>query len=81
MVFACCKFNFYSNTKKLKALMNSMVINLLIIMLCILFCAVNFYYIAFMLIQGMGLLNNYKSELYLYSIAQNVGFLKRFYGL
>jgi len=50
-------------------------------MYSILFCAVNFYYIAFMLIQGMRLINNYKSELYLYSIAQNVGFLKRFYGL
>jgi len=58
-----------------------MVINMFINMYSILFCAVNFYYIAFMLIQGMGLLINYKSELYLYSIAQNVGFLKRFYGL
>jgi len=58
-----------------------MVINLFIIMLSILFCDVIFYYIAFMLIHGMGLLNNYKSELYLYSVAQNVGFLKRFYGL
>ncbi len=40
-----------------------------------------FYYIAFMTSHDMCLLNNYKSEIYLYSTARNVGFLKRFYGL
>ena len=50
-------------------------------MTAILVCTINFYYIALLLIRGMYLLNSYKSELYLYSVAQNVGFLKRFCGL
>mgnify|MGYP001457287556 CR=1 FL=1 len=58
-----------------------MVINLFIISANILFCTYYFYYIALLFIHGMDLLKCYKSELYLYSIAQNVGFLKRFYGL
>jgi len=58
-----------------------MSITILIIIQSILFCAGNFYYIALSLIKGMNLVSCYKSELYLYSTAQNVGFLKRFYGL
>lgn len=54
---------------------------MLIIMHSILFYAVYFYYIAELLVQDMDMSGCYKSELYLYSTAQNVGYLKRFYGL
>ncbi len=50
-------------------------------MILVLFFAVNFYYIAILLDRGMHLLNCYISELYLYVVAQNVGYMKRFAGL
>jgi len=51
------------------------------IMITFLFCTVIFYYIALVLVQGMSIISHYISELYLFNIAQNVGYLKRFYGL
>lgn len=47
----------------------------------ILVCPIIFYYIALLLIMGMFFVTHYTSELYLFNIAQNVGFLKLFYGL
>jgi len=50
-------------------------------MISVLFCTINFYYIALSLVKNMICLSSYKSELFLYVVAQNVGFLKWFYGL
>ena len=50
-------------------------------MITVLFCTVNFYYIALTLTDEMFFINYYISEKYLYAVAQNVGFLKRFAGL
>jgi len=50
-------------------------------MISILFLTINFYYIALLLIQRMYLISYYISEQYLFVVAQNVGFLKRFAGL
>jgi len=47
----------------------------------LLFIAFIFYYIASPIADVMVFVSNYKSELYLYTVAQNVGFLKWFYGL
>lgn len=47
----------------------------------VIYFAINFYYIALLYGRGMYILNCYLSQLYLYTVAQNVGYLKRFAGL
>jgi hypothetical protein len=50
-------------------------------MISILFWTIYFYYIASLLIQGVFFISGYISEKYLFVVAQNIGFLKRFAGL
>jgi hypothetical protein len=50
-------------------------------MTLILFLTINFYYIAFLKKARRMLVNHYISQSYLYAVASNVGYLKRFYGL
>jgi hypothetical protein len=50
-------------------------------MISILFLTIIFSYIASLLIQGVFFISSYISEQYLFVVAQNVGFLKRFAGL
>lgn len=40
-----------------------------------------FYYLAFLKSHFKVFISNYSSELYLFAVASNVGFLKRFGGL
>lgn len=50
-------------------------------MTVIMFYAVKFYYLASIKPVRMLFVSHYKSEKYLFVVAQNVGFLKRFAGL
>jgi len=50
-------------------------------MIALLFCAINFYYIAKIKVKNLVFVICYISETYLFSVAFNVGFLKRFGGL
>lgn len=50
-------------------------------MISFLFCAIYFYYIATLKENILVFVICYMSELYLFAVADNVGFLKRFGGL
>jgi hypothetical protein len=50
-------------------------------MIIILFCAIYFYYIAIQIKDQKLTVSHYISEKYLFVVAHNVGFLKRFAGL
>jgi hypothetical protein len=50
-------------------------------MIIILFCPVIFCYIALLKTEYSVIINTYISETYLFAVAQNVGFQKRFAGL
>jgi hypothetical protein len=50
-------------------------------MITLLFCAIYFYYIAFSTERNIVFVICYISEIYLFAVANNVGFLKRFGGL
>ena len=50
-------------------------------MTTLLFCTVNFYYIALTKLVNAVFVIYYISESYLFVVAHNVGFLKRFAGL
>jgi hypothetical protein len=53
----------------------------LICMIIILFCAIIFYYLASLKYERKLILSLYISQDYLFVVAHNVGFLKRFSGL
>jgi len=44
-------------------------------------CAIYFYYLAFTILNQIMVVSYYISEIYLFVVAHNVGFLKRFAGL
>lgn len=50
-------------------------------MIIILYCAINFYYLASINYDIKLNITHYISEKYLFVVAHNVGFLKRFAGL
>jgi hypothetical protein len=50
-------------------------------MMVVLFCTINFYYLAFIISDKAVVVSCYISEKYLFVVAHNVGFLKRFAGL
>jgi len=50
-------------------------------MIIILFCTINFYYLAIIINDEKLAVTLYISEKYLFVVAHNVGFLKRFAGL
>ena len=50
-------------------------------MTVILICTIYFYYIAFVFTDFKVRVNSYKSQIYLFTVANNVGYLKRFAGL
>jgi hypothetical protein len=50
-------------------------------MMVIFICAVYFYYLAFTISDKIMVVSCYISEIYLFVVAHNVGFLKRFAGL
>lgn len=50
-------------------------------MIIIMFCSINIYYLAPIMPEQKVSVNNYISEEYLFAVAQNVSYLKRFAGL
>ena len=51
------------------------------IMTILLYCTIYFYYLALIILVQTLVVSNYISEKYLFAVALNVGFLKRFAGL
>ena len=51
------------------------------LMIIIMFCTINIYYLASIMPKQKVSVNNYRSEEYLFVVAQNVSYLKRFAGL
>jgi len=49
-------------------------------MMIVLFCTIYFYYLAFIISDQTVFVSCYISEKYLFVVAHNVGFLKRFAG-